>query len=76
MYTNDDNVINMVEHLDPKYYDVITIKGKSDNAKPKTRLFMRGATSLKSDQEQSQFYVNAITQSYAKIVLKGPSFYS
>ena len=35
-YSNDKNVINMVEPMDFEYYDVITIKGKQDNTKPKT----------------------------------------
>lgn len=51
-YTYDDDVINMVELVDFEHCDVITIKGKHDNTKPKTPFVLRGATSLTTDQQQ------------------------
>ena len=59
--------------MDAKYYDVITIKGKGGCTKPKTPSILRGAMSSKFDQGQSQYHINAITQSHAKFVLKGPA---
>ena len=53
IYTNNHNVINMVEHLDFEYCDVTMIKGKHDNMKPKTLFFLRGATSLTFYEERS-----------------------
>ena len=52
-YSNDDNVINMVEPIDVEYCDVITIKGKQDNVKLKTPFVLRGPTSNTSDYEAS-----------------------
>lgn len=52
-YSNDDDVINMVELVDFEYCDVINIKGKQDNTKPKTPFVLRGPTSNTSDNEPS-----------------------
>ena len=56
-----------------EYCDVITIKGKQDNSKPKTPFVLRGPSSNKSDSESSQTCANAIMRSCAKLVLKGPA---
>ena len=71
-YSNEDNIINTVEPIDVEYYDVITIKGKQDNAKPKKHFFLRDPSLKKSDGESSETYANAVTCSCAKLVLKGP----
>ena len=75
-YSNDANVINMVEPVGVEYCDVITIKGKQDNPKPKTPFILRGPSSNKFDHESSQTCANTITHSHVKLVLKGPSLSS
>ena len=71
-YSNNDDVINMVEFVDFEYYNVIMIKGKQENTKPKISFILRGATSTTTDKEPSQSCANIVTHSHAKIVLKGP----
>ncbi len=73
MYSNDENVIHMVEPIDFEYCDIITIKGKQDNDKPKTPFVLRGPTSNNMDNASSQHCANTITHSDAKLVLKGPT---
>lgn len=68
---NDDDVINMVEPIYFDYCNIITIRGKQDNTKPKTPVVLRGATSTTSDNEPLQYCANAIMHSHAKVVLKG-----
>ena len=63
----------MIEPMDFKHCDIIMIKGKHDNTKLKTPFVLRNATSLTTNQEQSQSCANIVTHSHAKIVLKGPT---
>ena len=72
-YSNDDNVINMVEPVDVEYCNIITIKGKEDNPKHNIPFFLRGPSSNKPKSASSQTCANAVTHSRAKIVLKGPT---
>ena len=60
-YTTNDNVINMVETVNVKYCDVITIKGREDVPKCKTPFILQEPVSTFTKQEQSEFCVNAIT---------------
>ena len=55
-----------------EYCDVITIKGKQDNSKPKTPFVLRCPSSNKSESESSQTCATVVTRSRAKLVLKGP----
>lgn len=71
-YTNDDDVINMAKLVDFEYYDIIIIKGKKDDIKPKILFVLRSATSTTPNKEQSKSCASAITGSCTKIVLKGP----
>lgn len=71
-YSNDDNVINMVEPVGFEYCDVITIKGKQYNTKSKTPFVLKGPTSNTTDNTSSQQCANAVTCSHAKLVVKGP----
>ena len=52
-YSNDDNVINMIEPVDVDLCNVVTIKGKQDNSKPKTPFVLRGPSSNQSEFESS-----------------------
>lgn len=61
----------MVEPINDEYYDVITIKGKEDTPKCKTPFVLKGHVYPSSKPIQSKVCVNFVTQSYAKIVLKG-----
>ena len=70
-YSNNDNVINMVEPIDVEYCDFIIIKGRKDNAKLKTPFFLRGPALNKSNYELSQSCANTVTCSHANLVLKG-----
>ena len=63
----------MVELVDVEYCNVITIKGKEDNPKPKTPFVLRGPSSNRPQSESSQTCANAVTRSRAKLVLKGPA---
>ena len=72
-YSNDDNVINMVEPMDFEYCDIITIKGKQEKTKPKTLFFLRDPTTNTTDNTSSQHCANAIMFSHTKWVLKDPS---
>ena len=51
---------------------MITIKGKEDAPKCKTPFVLKGPMPTSSDVTPSEVCANAITQSCAKIVLKGP----
>ena len=48
-YTINDNIIHMVEPIDDKYCNVITIKGKEDAPKCKTHFVLKGPMPISSD---------------------------
>ena len=70
-YTENDNIISMVEPVDEECHNVITLKGKEDNHKPKTPFVLRGPSS----------YCNVVTikgqednpKPKTPFVLRGPS---
>lgn len=60
-YTNDENVIGMIEPVGVEYCDVITIKGSDNAPKPKTPFILRSSVSCSSESEQPQDYANVVT---------------
>ena len=57
--------------MDFEYCDIMIIKGKQDNTKPKIKFVLREPTSNTSNNEPSQSCSNAIMYLCTKIILKG-----
>lgn len=60
-YTNNDNIINMIEAIDHEYCNAITIKGKGEITKSKTPFVQRGSVPQSTKLKPPQISINAIT---------------